>query len=357
MYDFQIVREVMDRNDCAGFKTIMITCQETDETSVSKFIMARDFRDPHEKLHLASVEPEDSVQVVVSPDFLGPGIIGEFIAVTSMTGVRCPTCRCGSTLVSDGKDVACPNPDCGLSLMARIERLAGIPFFISEYRQNPVVVKIDGEWHTGVNITDLRYDLEEGRPFSMLMDHRFWNTFKNNLEYVFLEKQRTLSLATFLIEEQFKDFIDSHRTDFNPDWNEVGKFFDSINVTLTHRNIKSREQNLFMYHFIAALGIQSLTPMMIEALLSYEMIHDHVMQPLMCYLVALSSPSILVNEINLHPIQASNVVREFTSRRYEMFDIFSAYCDQGDVTYIFEKNGIMRSGEHFYKTKLKHLIR
>ncbi len=358
------VRDVIEKNNCCGIKTIMITSQGNDEITFSKFIMSNDFRSPEEKLILSSVEPDDQVLVRYTDSFIGPNIVGEFYALTNITGYRRHSCRCGTLLFSDGQIVMCPNENCGLSLLARLDRLSKTPFFMMEGEGGfPVIVKNKSDgWDAGWDISIFKHDPSFVCPFECILDHRFWNTFRNNVENVIFENQNTVSLATFLVEDQFRNFIDSHITipytpehpynavgmehgnNFEIKWEWFSKFYETM-YTITHRrDYNCKKQNYFLYQFIYCLGLESLTPMTVEALISYEMIEGFVgIEPLLIYLNALTSRNILTKQLGVHELQANLIVNEFYKRRFEFHDVFAAYCNPSDVASILNSNNIIKT--------------
>lgn len=319
------VREVLESNDCAGKKYISITSMEEDEFIKSQFSMTDLYMFPHEKLFLSSVSPQDEVKLIYNPSVNNPLIMGEFVSITSKTENRDSYCLCKSMLVSDGFNVHCPNPACGLTRSTRIKRLADTPFFtnkssldITDYTSNgvecPYMIMAD---NPNLNC-----------PFSIITENRFWGNTSSSLEKILLDTKWTIDLSTFLIESEFNNFLDNFNISLSRNLlsiKNISRFYDGMRELIDRRDYNSINQNTLISEFIWCLGIESISQKMIEGFLNYEMCFDSVESPLLPYIYLLTHPVELVKELGFHPLEASNIYKEVMNRKYELFDIFAAY--------------------------------
>lgn len=329
------VREVIEENNCAGKKTFYIVVGEDDETNKYKFVMDKNYRLPFDKLYLAAVAPDDIVEIIAYDRMYGGDVYGEFTSIVSMNGLRIARCKCNSTLASDGFDVYCPNDQCGLTLASRIRRLGGMEFFednlifdyLSEVNDNYFISKF------------LSDDPHLRQPFSLVCDPRLWGINYKNLEDALLDKRTTVNLATFVVEPLFREFIESnyfHNNGYSLEFKNISRFYDNMHALQTSRNCNNEEQNLFMKKFIWSLGIESLTQKHVEKLLVYEMTMEFPDSAFVPYAVVLTSIKEMVDSLGFYHLEAEAIAREVYRRRYEFYDIFSAYSNVEIMAEVFK---------------------
>jgi len=308
-----IVGDVFDFNDCGGKKTIDVTDMECMDIVPSVYRMSSNLMLPFQKLALGSVAKEDYVDVELHKFTDDPLIAGEYMYNESYTVDRESTCRCSSTLITDGFDVYCPNEKCGLTLLARLNRLGNTTFLPFSY--------------TG---SDYAYT-----PFKSILDPKLWGYEFDNLDTILLNKTFDVSLATFLVESLFASFLDHIRTPraySNERFQSLYYFFGYMTELINRRDYELEQQNILIKNFIWALGIKNLSPTTINKMLTYEVGMGGGINPLSPYLYLLTRPNAMSGELGIPPIQANLIYQEVYKRRFEIYDIFSNYSTFDSVS-------------------------
>jgi len=305
---------------------------EEDELVASRFRLTNGYMLPHEKLMLGTVSPMDDVIVVVDEHLSNPMVLGEYVDNLSDISNREPICRCGSPLVSDGFDIYCPNDQCGLTLLSRLERLGKTPFF----QVNPRELQFTDEEHL-VFSADPNY----AHPFSIILQPRLWGEAVGTLEHVLLHKKPcSISLATFLVEPLFRSFIDCVSSSFvnyeNLHFTTIANFYGHMDELTQRRNYESPIQNRLIREFIWSLGIESLQMDVIERLVVYEKSTGWMEDVMVPYAYLLSHPRELHKELGVHPLEARAIGMEFRRRKYEFADIFVHYSTPEAMADVFK---------------------
>ena len=331
MQDNIQVRDVIEKNDCAGKKYIYVTAMESDELISSKFRLTSAYMPAHEKLAIASVAPMDKVSVLYDYKPSNPLMVGEYFDNLEDISKRDPLCKCGSLMVSDGFDVYCPNDCCALTLATRFERLAETSFFLNiEFEEG-----VELQWfnHHDISITDQMY-LE--KPFMSIQHGLFWGEPGGSLEHTLLTKApRNLSLATFLVKPLFEDFIEYRQTKISKN---ILNFYGEMDDLINRRDLDSLRQNKLLFEFLWSLGIESLSEDHIRSLINYEKILGNTSDPMVFYAYVFTHPKELIEELGIHYLEASAIYREISRRKYEFCDIFSHYAlNEDDVDASFDR--------------------
>lgn len=336
------VRDVHDFNNKAGKKNIYVTSLEDDELIKSQFSMTMAFMFPDQKLFLSTVSPEDTVSVVLDSCLSNPLLLGEFNDILSENDFhsREPICQCFTPLVTDGFDVYCPNQYCGLTLHSRIENLATCSMFTKNslsYIQNYISPTEDPY----MVIND---DPDIDKPFSLLLDRKFWNIGPKPLESFLLDKSKnlTIDMSTFLIDTEFSSFIDSHVTHYsmsNRSFMNVSRFFDDMNELVNRRDFSSARQNKLILQFMNCLGIESLSREILIQLFNYEQCMEQP-DPLLPYFYSITHPKHMIDELGIHPLEAKAIYSEVVRRKYEFHDICLAYTSHDVASDCFGPMGV-----------------
>lgn len=335
------VRDVIEKNDCAGRKSFYVTAMASDETIPSIYRMNPAWLPPDTKLALASVAQMDRLRVYHhrhSENLLHNGAFvimdGDFVENLSDVHLRDHLCRCGTRMVSDGFDVHCPNPDCALTLAARLERLGHTEFFDQES------VTSDGE------LIDIGFGRADNytqfcHPFMFVTQGTFWGAPTVAIEDILLRQSKfeAINLATFLVPDLFDAFLDNPVIP-NPVAQSAAiyaqRFYGWMNETVNRRDFYSPAQNRLWAGFLWSLGIESLKPAYFDMLFTYEMCQA-INDPGVLYAALLTEPKFLV-EAGLHHLEAISIVNEVRRRRFELCDIFSYYAlNKDDVLEQFRR--------------------
>jgi hypothetical protein len=330
MNDVVHVRDVIEKNDCAGKKHICITASE--EQAYVQYRLTPAWMPPHIKLGLASVAPLDTVRVVIDPIQRGAIVIGDYVENLTDYWNRTPVCRCETLMVSDGFDVYCPNPECALTIATRLERLGTTSFFRSESMASDLT---EGYFdHQGIAIFD---DVNYCRPFHPITQGLFWGEPGGSLEHILLTRNvGYISLATFLVPSLFEDFLGTIKP-FSPHfYTNITRFYGAMDEFVNRRDFTSVRQNQLIYEFIWSLGIESLSQENIFALTQYEKLLDQTVDPILCYAYVLTHPIEMIRELGLHHLEAAAIVQEISRRKHELFDIFYYYANnKADIQHSF----------------------
>ncbi len=325
------VRDVFERHDCSGKKTVDITALEEDEIVSSRFRLTKAYMFSHDKLMLGTVSPMDEAEVVIDEFPSSPIVVGEYIGNYSDVNTRHPICRCGEPLISDGFDIYCTNDQCGLTLHSKLERLGSTEFFSFQ------LSGLHGYDKDTVIITD---DPGFTHPFNLLLKPQLWGEGIGSLEAALLKKKPcNISLATFLVEPLFADFIDC----INPlqPWldktmfQNISHFFGSMDEIIARRDYSNARQNKLIKEFIWSLGIEALKEDVINTMVTYEQSLGWMEDVMVPYAYMLSHPKEMVKELGLHPLEATSITAEFKRRKYEFIDIFSHYSSVGAMGEVF----------------------
>lgn len=316
-----IVHEVMEFNNCAGKKLIDVTDRKQSELVPSRFRLTSAYMFPHEKLMLSTVGPTDEVVIKLNPYTPNVLILGEYVGNLSDIGSRSPICRCGTLTVSDGFDIYCPNDDCGLTLLSRIERLAGVNFF------PPESFITENDKLEFLQIHDLPYIQT---PFAPLLYPKFWIEKRGmTLDYILIkERPCHVSMATFLIEPLFQEFIDNVCPRPAQGYNfltAAGAVFRHLEEITNRRNYTSVVQNTIIENFIYALGIEALQPDVIRRMVNYEIKLGLTHEVFLSYMYLLTHPRELMTELGVNRFEANAIYTEVFRRKFELFDIFAHY--------------------------------
>ena len=320
-----LVCDVNETNDCAGKKILRVSSLSHDENHKSYFIMTQSYMFLHDKLRLATVCPGDHVEILLKDNFDNSETIGEYTSIIFPKDYREAICACGINLVSDGYDVYCPSSACGVTLAARLGRLSEAKFFDGS-TESDYLQFLTNDFTTARALT---HDSEYlSKPFKFISDPKIWGKEFITIEEAILKKQSHVNLATFLVENEFSNFIDHDYTeshDHSLEFNNISRFFTLMHELVNQRDFQDTSQNDFIKTFIWSLGIQSLTPKHIEDMLVYEMCFDFPGSPFVPYALILTRPSEMVNQLGFHPLEAEAIYREVFKRKYELCDIFSEY--------------------------------
>jgi hypothetical protein len=335
------VRDVIEKNDCAGKKSFFVTSMGSDESVKSIYQLNSAWMPPESKLELSAVAPLDRVAVVqslytpliVQHDGELVALAGEFIQNHSDPHLRDPVCRCGQRLKSDGFDIHCPDPYCPLSIVMRLQRLAETQFFDFES------VTSDGEL-VHFHLTDEDFN-QYTRPFFTVTQSLLWGRPGGLIEdYLLTRPLERPNQATFLIPDLFEDFLENPAIPMHLGQvavSSIQRFYGWMNETVNRRDFNSHAQNRLLYGFLQSLAIEALRPQFIEAIFTYEA-QVGFTDPVMIYAHILTNVNELVKEIGMHPLEAQAIIREIYQRRYEMHDIFRCYAlNKSDVDTTFSK--------------------
>jgi hypothetical protein len=333
--NFQVT-EVIERNDCAGRKSIYVSSRESDESINTLYRLTPAFLPPHVKLQLACVSPMDIVSVVddaVHGDLI---VSGDYITNHSDVRNRDPLCRCGTFLVSDGFDIHCPNQTCPLTITARLERLGNITFN-------------DGfeemfEPDSGLVYSSLMLDGNptKDRPFSPILQGLFWGNPGQSLEHILMTKRiDTPLISTFMVEPLFCEYAESnipHDSFGRRCFDSFAQFYLDMEEMVSRRNTFSRRQNILVKGFLQGLGLERLTDHVIGQLMAYESRVSDLNEPMVAYAHILTDIKTMMEELGFHQIEAQAVFREVYSRRHDLFDIFYHYSHNNeDIVNIFKR--------------------
>lgn len=320
-----VVRQIMEWHDCTGKKFIDVTTMGPDELICSRFRLTSVFMLPQEKLRLSCIAPMDEVGVVVSDYTPHPLVVGEVVTTFMNVDDRVAVCRCGASLISDGNDIFCPNKDCGLTLFARLQRLASTTF-LSYYDHNEEYGGFFSEEPASTN------------PFSIILQPKMWGEAIHPVEEMLLyHKHGHVSLATFLIAPLFTSFLDSIQSPLS--YNDValqgvGDFFGRMEELIQRRDYSLPWQDRLLKSFIWSLGIESLNEDVIDRMILFEKNMGLLAEVMVSYRHLLANPNELIRELRVHPLEAHAINREFHNRRYEFEDIFKHYTRVDDFTNI-----------------------
>jgi len=233
-------------------------------------------------------------------------------------------------LVSDGFDIYCPNDQCGLTILTRLERLANTSFFSYD---KPIDLH---ETHESVVLTDDPYFM---RPFLPILQPRFWGEAVGSLEHVLLNKPPcSVSIATFLVEPLFRDLLDCISAPINYDnllLRNIAHFYNTMQKAMQHRDYRDAVQNRAIKEFIWALGIEALQEDVIDKLMMFEQSTGWTEDTLFPYAYMISHPNELTKELGVHPLESRAIALEFRRRMYEFYDIFSYYLSHAAVNDLF----------------------
>lgn len=321
------VHSVIEENTCSGKKHIYITPVDSPHGTCVKFALPNVYMPAEHKLLLASVQPGDTVNILLEDNLSDLSIVGLFTDVKYDQEPPQARCRCGSILASDGFDIYCLNEQCGLTLATRLKRLAQRKFFMDAFSNNdPLYVDRPKD------LSSVGFGLESADmyPFSLILDPKFWGAHYRNLEEALLDRRPYLGVSTFLIEDDFRAFIEHQWfTSFSSSYEfcRVGMFYDDMRDFITKRDYANTRQNNLIREFIWGLGIESITPRILNDLVSHEIMTEFDSEPVFYYIYTLLNTRVLQNEIGLHPLEVSAIQREIRMRPYEMYDIFSAYTN------------------------------
>jgi hypothetical protein len=335
-----LVRDVHDFNNTSGKKFLTVTSLEDDELIKSQFSMSMAYMFPDQKLFLSTVSPEDTVSVILNTSSFNPLLVGEFTDIISENDIhsREPMCKCISPLMTDGFDIYCTNQQCGLTLYSRFSNLANTSMFSRDSLSDIANYIPPGE--DPYMVVNDNPDLD--KPFSLLMDPRFWNTGGKSIEDFLLNKTKTpfIDLSTFLIESEFSSFLDSFVNNYSQNsyaFRNLRRFYDDMNELVQRRDDTSRRQNKLIVQFINSLGISSLSPEIVSQLLQYERCLGYTQDPLMSYFYMMTHPNQMINELGIHKLEAEAIYREVYSRKYELYDICLAYTNHETAESCFDK--------------------
>jgi hypothetical protein len=331
------VRDVIEYNDCAGKKYISVTSMEEDEIVPSRFLLSRKWMPADHKLGLSAVAPLDVVTVNyhhINGLFNDPSLVGEYVENLTDVYTRDPLCRCGHRLVCDGFDLYCPNTLCALTLATKINRLGNTVFFDSEVLSHDPST---GEARISLAIGG---DPSYSQPFFMITQGMFWGTNVGTLEHTLLTRNfGSLSLATFLIQPLFKEFLEMLSPQDvldNIAYLNVDRFYDSMDLIINERNINSPQQQLFMKSFLWCLGIEALLEEHVDKMMVYEASYGAELDPLLTYAYVLCNPGVMISDLNIHPLEASAIANEVKRRSHELHDIFYHYTNENhDIVELF----------------------
>ena len=332
------VATVREYNDCAGRKSIEITSQEYDELIPTRFRMTQRYLPGDLKLRLSSIAPGD--QAVIDPTELGsdPVVCGAFVDLLVPHNDRDPVCRCGKKTVSDGWNVYCPDPDCPLSFLARLDRLAGIPFlaptapavYARHYYDEGAFSAVTPYLSEVCGAPEL---IEQ--PFRPVLRPEFWGKPGYRLEDIILGRgYGHVSMATFLVEDLLRTFLDHvhpHMPADDPLFQCLGECYGLITDAFQRRREDDPRQDHVIKCFLWSLGIQALSPDIVNKMCLYEKCLGSGDDVLVIYAMLLSHPDELVREFGVHQLEAAAIANEFRRRRYEMVDIFSPHCSSAGL--------------------------
>lgn len=346
MLDTIIVTSVKEYNDCAGKKIVEVSSQASDELIPTCFFMTHRYLPPHDKLLLSTVAPGD--RVVINPDELRGNLFmsGSFVSIVDTHHDREPICRCGHHLTSDGFGVYCPDPDCPLSLMARLHRLADTPFMkFAPPLEHPENYFQDSSYVNGVQyVAPLLHDIPRfDKPFRMVIDPAMWGKPHFKIDDVLLVRDYGhVSMASFLVEDLFRDFLDSvvpATTTHDPRWGLLGEFYGLVSEAIHRRVVDDYRQDHVIKCFIWALGIQALSGDVINQMCFYEKSLGLGDEVLLVYAYLLSHPQQMIQDLGIHSLEATAIKNEFDRRRPEMMDIFRPHLSAENMRDIFGRYG------------------
>lgn len=327
-------REVNEVNDISGRKYISVVGMENDEIVPITYHLTSRYMIPYEKLIMATVSPDDQIVVDEAIVFDHSNLTeGEYISNLFNGQERDPLCGCGSILTSDGSDIWCSNRECGLTVLARLERLASCRFFEYNHWATPFG---SGAMFSG--------DCLE-RPFELIVNPKTWNRPSWSMNRIMLDKTiDRVSLATFLVQTLFQAFIDSSGLrvqGYNAEYKTLSRFFEMMDQIVFRRDYTSNIQNLFIKRFMWSLSIPGLSEDIIEKMVIAETGFGMIDEVFLPYVNYLSNSASLQEDLGVDRVVADWIVREFYLRRHEFFDIFSAYSTSKDLIDIF--NNMNRS--------------
>jgi len=333
--------EVTEVNDILGRKYISVLGRESDELISVTYKLTSRYMIPHEKLMLATVSPEDDILVEIneSNDPIDL-VVGEYVGNLFDAQDRPPLCKCGSFMTSDGLDIYCSNRDCGLTVLARLQRLADCRFFAAE------------QWQFSFNGTDNYYDELNEKPFALILNNKVWNRQGWDIERILLDSGTShVTLATFLVQNIFRDFLDSTQSWIgggDAEYKSLNKFYQMMDQIVYHRDYSSVLQNVFIKHLLWSFSIPGLTEDTIEKMVIAEESFGLLDEVLLPYANYLSNSRALQDDLGVDRQTADWICREFYLRRHEFFDIFTAYSTSTDMVQLF--NNLNQSKHNLEET-------
>lgn len=334
MVDEIHVQEVIERNNCAGKKSFHLTATEDAHAVQSQFRLTPAYMPARDKLLLATVSAMDRVKVALDHMHGDLMVIGDYVDNFEDIWNREPLCRCQTLMVSDGFDIYCPNPTCALTIAARIDRLSSTNFFRSDMMSSDIT---EGFFNReGVAIFD---DVNYCKPFLTINHGMFWGEPGGSIEHILLTRNvGHVSLATFLVQPLFEEFLGGIKTFSVAGYNNICRFYGAMDEFVNRRDSSSQRQNQLIHEFIWSLGIEALSESHILALTRYEQVIDLTNDPMLFYAYVLTHQAELVREIGMHRLEALAVLSEVARRKHELFDIFYHYSNsKSDIEQCFKE--------------------
>lgn len=331
-----LVCDVTEQHTCAGRKSILITAQkEYDENITTQFLLTRLPMHPTEKLRLATVDIHDTVLTESTfPSLHNPLVEGDYFRIENLTQERTAQCRCGSLLVSDGIDIFCKNPDCPLTVSARLRNLAERPFFQEEFLST---------YLSPYELSEFQGIVSRDRPFSLITNSRFWGAPGIDVSYLLQGngglKHGYVSLATFLVEPLMQHFLDTipyeRLGEVQYFYEPIQMFYGFMSEMIHHRDYSSPVQNHLLYQFLLGLGIEALRPDVATKMIRFEINTGGGVGVMYPYAWLLTHPNDMSRELGVHPLEAVAITSEVLARHREFSDIFTHYGTQPEIFDLF----------------------
>jgi hypothetical protein len=231
--------------------------------------------------------------------------------------------------------VYCPNTECGLTTLAKIGRLADTVFFDTMYQY------FDPEVEYFKSGPEYGHNPNYQKPFSIITQGLFWGHPGGSVEHILLSGRfGSISLANFLVEPLYRELVDTlgpRSLDSYLYMNIEQFFFDMVEL-VNRRDLTSIRQNMLMYGFLNALGIESLSHININKMMAYEREMSHMGEPMLMYAFMLTNPAEMVRELGIHHLEADAIFSEVRRRKTEFHDIFYHYTNNNmDVDNLFDR--------------------
>lgn len=345
-----IAREVIETNDISGRKHVDVVARADDEIVEAHYQLTPRYMIPYEKLMLATVSPEDEIFVEINStgdpfDF----IKGEYVGNHFDAHNRDPLCKCGSVLTSDGIDLYCPNRECGLTILARLNRLASCRFFNN------------AQWSFSFDAMSIDSGEFKEQPFAIILNAKTWNRKGWDIERIILDSSiQHVSLATFLVQDQFRAFIDangSYLDGYDPESKSLHKFYEMMDQIIYKRDYDSIIQHNFIKNLLWSFSIPGLNEDIINQLIVAEHSMGLIDEVLLPYASYLSDSRAMQDDLGVDRLTADWISREFFIRRHEFFDIFTAYSLTTDIVQIFNNlNQAKRNLDEVFKLNIPGVI-
>ena len=320
------ISRIREHNTCGGRKEFVFDIENTQGQNTFA-ILPQAYMEPYDQIQFASLKVNDVVQVRQTRSVTDSRIQCEIIGFDHDASTRLAVCSCHSYLVGDGFHIYCPNPECGMTRHARIERLATTSFFSAA--------------NVHRDFSDEYFDphrQNRSQPFNLLLNPRIWGMGNQPVvSYLLKDTVGEIDLSTFLVENNIVEFITQSGSEMliGDMLMQVRDYFGYVQVIRQRRDRDSQEQQEFIKAFLWSLGLESLRPDIIHQMVERDERYDFDIDTFYPYAWYLTKPWQLAVDFNLHPRDINVLAREVIARRFELAAIFNAYLQPDSYTDTF----------------------